>query len=72
MSTRTTSTTPTESKRESSLMCTACKKPIMEGESLWSVNISRETCEGERVTVHGTRCLHTFCGSCAQKRRLAS
>jgi hypothetical protein len=72
MTMETTSIITAKSRKETSLTCTACKMPIMEGESLWSVNVSRETCEAERVTVHETQCLHTFCGSCAQKRRLAS
>ena len=72
MTMETTSNATTESRKETSLTCTACKRPIMERDDLYAVYLNRETCEAERVTVHETRCLHTFCGSCAQKRRLAS
>ena len=53
---------------ENAFICSICEGFILDGESMWSINVHNEVSENWVITVLDARSAYTFCEQCARQR----
>ena len=53
---------------ENAFICSICEGFILDGETMWSVNVHHEVSENSATTVLDAKSAYIFCEGCARQR----